>query len=83
MSYLAHPPVHNPRAWTGLPSWSVNFVLHDGMSKIFHAMREVALGMAADDPKNEHIQYTRSEAYKPTADWIKGKAAEAIKKVKC
>jgi hypothetical protein len=49
-----------------MPTWAINFILQNGMAKIFAEMRRVARQMAADDRSSEHVRYTQSEQYAPT-----------------
>ena len=57
----------------GLPQWLVDFVLQNGMAKIFSAMKRVAVRMAADDADCEHVAHVNSPQYAPVATWVRSR----------
>ena len=56
-----------------VPMWALDFVVQNGMAKIFSRMAEVASQMARDDPACPHVAHVQAEGYRPVASWLRSR----------
>ena len=60
------------------PSWAINYIVQNAMADIFTKMREVAVKMAARDPKCPHVAHVARPAYRRVRDWFYSKVHARI-----
>ena len=56
-----------------VPTWALDFVVQNGMAKIFSRMRDVAVQMAREDPACDHVAHINAPSYRPVASYLRGK----------
>lgn len=51
-----------------IPGWAIQFIMRQGMARIFKEMKVVARQMAENDPSSPHVQ--RKQSHPAAAEFI-------------